>query len=340
MNFDVSVTWAKIQGMANEFMVMLPNIVLSLIVFGIFYFAAKWIRSLVRHFSRRLRRGRTIGRLLGRLSQGFIILVGLLVALSISIPTFKARDLIQMLGIGSVAVGFAFRDIFQNFLAGILLLITEPFQIGDQIMVDSYEGTVEDIHTRATTIKTYDGRRVVIPNATLFTESVTVNNAFKYRRTDFEIGIGYGDDIKQAQALIVEAIKSVDGVLQEPAPDAIVVKIASSSVNIRARWWTESERAKVLAVQSRVITAIKNKLTENGIDIPYPTETVLFHDQTEETDGDRARQREGWPAGKDAVPQPRSIATSLTKLIEQRAPRHNDQGQNGNVVKSTTGSAA
>ena len=329
MRFDISVAWAKIQSIANQFMEMLPNLVLAFIVFALFYLAAKWIRTFVKRFSTRFHRANHLGRLLGRLAQVFVLLLGLLVALSIVIPTFKASDLIQLLGIGSVAVGFAFRDIFQNFLAGILLLITEPFVIGDQIVVNNYEGTVEDIHTRATTIKTYDGRRVVIPNSTLFTQSVIVNTAFPHRRSEYDVGIGYGDDIARARELILEAIRSVDGVLTDPPPEAIVMALASSSVNIRARWWTKSARAIVLAVHSEVITAIKTRLAENGIDLPFPTQHILFHDQTEETDGDRTRQREGWPAGGSAVPQPRSIATLLSKLLEQRAPSENSPAPNG-----------
>jgi small-conductance mechanosensitive channel len=206
-----------------------------------------------------------------------------------------------------VAIGFAFRDILQNFLAGILLLLTEPFQLDDQIVVGDLEGTVEDIETRATTIQTYDGRRVVIPNADLFTQSVTVNTAFDVRRSEYNVGIGYGDDIGQAMILMLEAIKGIDGVSEEPAPDVLVVELGDFSVNIRARWWTDSRRANVLAVQSKVIAAMKGALLENGIDLPFPTQQVLFHDQTEETDGDRARQREGWPAGKGPVPKGRPI---------------------------------
>jgi small conductance mechanosensitive channel len=109
---------------------------------------------------------------------------------------FQAGDLIQLLGISGVAIGFAFRDILQNFLAGILILLTEPFQIDDQIVFKGFEGTVENIETRATTIRTYDGRRIVIPNSELFTNSVTVNTAFDNRRLEYDVGIGYGDDIR------------------------------------------------------------------------------------------------------------------------------------------------
>jgi small-conductance mechanosensitive channel len=186
-----------------------------------------------------------------------------------------------------------------------LILLTQPFRIGDQIVTGKFEGTVEDIQTRATLIRTYDGRRVVIPNATLFTDSVVVNTAFDNRRTDFTVGIGYGDNIDQAKRLILDVLHSTDGVLREPAPDVLVVALAGSTVDLRARWWSKPQLGEVLAVQDRVVTAIKKTLTEHGIDLPFPTQQILFHDQTEETDGDRSRQREGWPVGDATPPEPR-----------------------------------
>ncbi len=308
--------WAKIQDKIAGLIAALPDIALALVVFALFYYSAKGIMSTVERVTRTRVRTRNVGLVLGRLSQGLVTLLGLLVGLSIALPDFGAGKLIELLGIGSVAIGFAFRDIFQNFLAGILLLLTEPFGIGDQIVVHDFEGTVEDIQTRATLIKTYDGRRVVIPNADLFTESVIVNTAFAIRRSEYDVRIGYGDDIAQAKQLIVEAIKRADGVLQEPPPETLVLDLAPSSVQIRARWWTRSRRVEVLTGQDQVITAIKNTLVEHGIDLPFPTQQILFHDQTEETDGDRLRQREGWRAGTGAVPQPRSIAGSLRQLVE------------------------
>lgn len=324
MNLQASAlsAWAKIQEMINSLIVMLPNLVLAAIVFALFFYAARKIKSVVKRFTRKYHHARNLGLVLGRLSQGFVILLGLFIALSIIIPSFQAKDLIQLLGIGGVAIGFAFRDILQNFLAGILILLTEPFRIGDQIVFKDFEGTVEDIQTRATTIKTYDGRRIVIPNSELFTNSVTVNTAFDNRRLEYEVGIGYGDDIELAKQLILEAIHGVDDVLKDPAPDALVIALAESTINIRARWWVKPpRRADTLISQDKVLTAIKNKLTINGIDLAFPTYQILFHDQTEETDGDRSHQREGWPAGQGKVPQTRSIGSSLRKLAEMRSPK-------------------
>ncbi len=324
MNLEESVTtaWGKIQAMIDGVIVMLPNLVLAAIVFALFFAAASTLKSLVKRLTRRYRHARNLGMVLGRLSQGVVILIGLFVALSIVIPSFKAGDLIQLLGISGVAIGFAFRDILQNFLAGILILLTEPFRIDDQIVFKGFEGTVESIETRATTIRTYDGRRIVIPNSELFTNSVMVNTAFENRRLEYDVGIGYGDDIDLAKRLILEALRSVDGVLSEPAPDVLVMELAESTVDIRVRWWiSPPRRADALDARDRVLTAIKKKLTANGIDLPFPTQQILFHDQTEETDGIRSRQREGWPAGNREVPKPRSIGGSLRKLAEMRSQR-------------------
>jgi small conductance mechanosensitive channel len=115
--------------------------------------------------------------LLARLVQTGIFVLGFLIAFSVVAPSFRAGDLIKLLGVGSVAIGFAFQNILQNFLAGILLLLQEPFQLGDLISVTGIEGNVDDIQARATVIATKEGRRVVIPNAILFTSPVAVEVA-------------------------------------------------------------------------------------------------------------------------------------------------------------------
>ncbi len=143
------------------------------------------------------------------------------------------------------------------------------------------------------------------------------------RWMEYDFGISYGDDIEQAKRLMLETIHSIDDILRDPAPDVLLLELAESSVNIRARWWIKPPRQiDDLISRNKVISAIKRKLSENGIDLPYPTRQILFHDQTEETDGDRARQREGWPAGNKEVPKPRSISGSLKQLAEIRASKN------------------
>lgn len=277
----------------------LPNILIGLLVFVIFFLIARGVRRAVYSVTLRSRNRENLATVLSRLAQWSVMLAGLMLALTIILPSLRPAQLIELLGIGSVAIGFAFRDILQNFLSGILILLTEPFVVGDQIIIDKFEGTVVDIQTRATLIRTYDSRHVVIPNALLFTGSVTVNTASSYRRWQADVGIGYGDNIAEAQAFILEAVQGVDGVVAAPRPEALVVSLAEFDVKIRVFWWTASQQVDGLRIQSDVLTVIKQSLIANGIDLPFPTYQVLFHDQSEDADGDRTRQREGWPPARD-----------------------------------------
>lgn len=307
----------RLEEMANGLISAVPGIVLGIIIFLLFYVLARAANVAIERLIRRRERAEGVAVVMGRLTQWVVVLLGFFVSLTAALPSLEPAQLVELLGISSVAIGFAFRDVLQNFLAGILLIFTQPFWIGDQIVFGEYEGTVEDIHTRATYIKTYNGRRVIVPNAELFTKSVIVNTAFRTVRTEYMLGIGYGDDIDAAREVVLQAVREVPEVMQEPEPTAWVSELAESTVNISVWWWTESFRYDVVVVRSKVLTRIKQRLTENGVDLPFPTHQVLFHDQTEATDGDRSRQREGWPAGPQTPPAARGIARSLEAL----APR-------------------
>ena len=112
-------------------------------------------------------------------------------------------------------------------------------------------------------------------------------------------------------------LRHTQDVLQDPAPEALVVDLAGSTINIRARWWINPpRRADALDTQDQVLTQLNNKLVAAGIDLPFPTQQILFHDQTEETDGDRTKQREGWPAAKENNPKARSFSSSLAQMTQ------------------------
>ena len=293
----------KLEGIVQGFFWLLPNLGIAAGVFLALLIAAYAARLSIRAAFRRRRR-EDLGSLLGGFAWWGLVGFGLLIVSTIVFPSIKPSDALATLGIGSVAIGFAFKDILQNWFAGLLILLRQPFRRGDQIVVDKYEGTVEHIEARATLIKTYDGRRVVIPNSDVYTRSVTVNTAYPTRRSQYDVGIGYGDDIETAREVILRALRDLPHVEKAPAPEAIPWELDGSSVNVRVRWWTKSVRNEVVASRGEVITALKSALTEAGIDLPFPTRVILFHDQTEQSDGDRPRQREGWPAGDQAPPVP------------------------------------
>lgn len=304
----LSLVTAKMHVWTNGFFLQLPNIAAALIFLCAAYGIARGLGYLVRTLAHRRDRI-DLGAIFASIIFGIVMVVALMVAAAIVFPSVKPGDILSALGVGSVAVGFAFKDILQNLFAGVLLLINRPFRRGDQIVVKDYEGTVEHIESRATLIKTYDGRRVIIPNADIYTSPVTVNTAFKTRRSQFDIGIGYGDDPARAAALFLDAVKGVEGVEIDPAPEVLAWGLDDNYVTLRARWWTDSKRTSVVHIQARVILAIYEAARDAGIDLPFPTSVVLFHDQTEATDGDRSHQREGWPAG-DKPPKPRRIGKS------------------------------
>lgn len=309
IDFSAVSIWETLDNMLDTVVDRLPFVVVGIIVFLVFFFLAGFARK----FVRRLTEGKesaNLGRVLGRIAQWTLIFLGLIVAVTVIAPSVTPGRLLASLGVGGVAIGFAFKDILQNFMAGLLILMREPFKIGDQIISGDFEGTVEAIETRATMIKTYDGRRVVIPNSQIYTNPVVVNTAFDSQRTQYDVGIGYGDDLRAAAKVILDAIENVDGVLSSPAPDVLVVELAGSTVNLRARWWTKPDRASVVNISHEVIASIKEALDEAAIDMPFPTQVTLLHDQTDETDGDRTKQREGWPAG-EKPPKARTISGAI-----------------------------
>jgi small conductance mechanosensitive channel len=185
MPIDFSAAWKTGIRIINDSISLLPNLILAVVIFVIFMILASASKSFTRRFTVRWGKRQGVALLLGQIAHTTVSVLGFLIALSVVAPSFHASDLIRTLGIGSVAIGFAFQNILQNFLAGILLMISEPFQLGDGISVIGIEGKVDDIQTRATHITTKEGREVFIPNALLFTNPVAViRGGIKEERSD------------------------------------------------------------------------------------------------------------------------------------------------------------
>ena len=294
MRIDINNAWKQVQAITNDVITMLPNLVLGALILLISFFLGKYAARLVRSLSHRAGQNANVGLLLGRLAVYVVSIFGFLVALSTVFPSFKARDLIQVLGIGGVAVGFAFKDIFQNFLAGLIILISRPFRIGDVIAVKGYEGTVEDIQTRATMIRTYDNQRIVIPNSTVFAEEVKVVTAFGSRRTEIEFSIDYGADVTEVKAGILEVLRSTKDVDESPAPDVLTMNFADAGLVLRLRYWVTPDKANILAVRDEVLTQIKQMLDAKGVN--FPKQAVVVQSRVSETAGGHASGAD-WASG-------------------------------------------
>jgi len=253
--------------MVDSFFARLPSLIVGAVVFLVFYVLSIFVSRVILRSTRRHRAN--LGVVFARLFGAATILLGFLVAFSVVAPSFQAGDLIKILGISGVAIGFAFQNILQNFLAGLLLLWAEPFRIGDEIKLDPHEGTVEEIQTRATIIKTYDGRRVVIPNADLFTHSVTVNTALDIRRWEYDLAVKGIWELAELKSLVVDTVSNVQGVLTDPRPEVLVMDLgdpATDAVKVRVLWWTRAPRQhQMLASYDRVLTAIRATLDRSRV---------------------------------------------------------------------------
>lgn len=254
-------------------------VVIALIVLFATSYVAGWVRRAVALAVGRTVRNASLRSLAVQTAYVGAWVVGILVACVIAFPDLRLGDLIGLLGLGSVAFGFAFQDIFKNFLAGILLLLQEPFQLGDQIRIGDYEGTVEEIAIRSTQIRTYQGERLFIPNAIIFTNEIQVRTAMPCRRTDLPIGVDYNTPLPQAVQILRETATSVEGVANDPAPIVDVVEFGDSSINLMVRYWTKPTQADVLRAQTRMIMALKQACDRANINIPYPIRTVYWYDQ-------------------------------------------------------------
>src|SRR5919106_1772674 len=247
-SFDPDVVWQVFSQLFARLLAHLPYLILGFVVFVFFLIAARLVKRILITAGQRTRLDLTLADLLGRLASAFTLILGFLVAAVIIFPTFNPGDLIAGLGITSVAIGFAFKDVLQNFFAGILILWRRPFIVGDEIKVGNYEGTVEEITTRSTRVRTYDGERAVLPNGDVYTNAVLGRTAYNNRRVRLSVGIGYQDSIERARSVIRQAVEKTEGVLHEPAPSVLVAELAPSSVNFNIFFWTNSRQANVLTV--------------------------------------------------------------------------------------------
>ena len=279
------MTYQTIADTANEllmsFVERIPYFVAAIVVMIVFWLLSILFKKVVRKILGNRSRHQNLVKVFQRVGGALIFFIGFMIAMVVAIPGFTPAKLIGALGIGSVAIGFAFKDIFQNLLSGILLLLSEPFRIGDQIVSGDYEGTVEDIKIRATTIKTYDGRQVVIPNSDLYTSALTVNTAYKQRRLQVAIGIGYEEDIEVAKAEIIKALNHSDTVSVKSQPSVIATGFGDSTIDLMVRWFIEdgTQANKVTSIH-QVIVEIKKALDATGINIPFPIRTLDLSDSS------------------------------------------------------------
>ena len=210
----------------------------------------------------------SFARVMSKLAGWAVLFLFFLAAMTVAFPSVKPVDLLAGLGFFSVAIGFAFQDILENTLSGVLLLFRQPFQIGDQVEVEGHAGTAESITIRETRIKTFDGQLIVIPNRDVYKSAIRVQTHYEDRRLSFVVGIAYENDPQEACRLISEALRGVEGVASSPEPEALVTRLGVSTVDIDARFWCGPAQHESRIVLDRAVKAVKSALDREGVEMP------------------------------------------------------------------------
>jgi small-conductance mechanosensitive channel len=247
---------------------VIPRVLAAVAVLGVFWTLAAGLRALLRVLFRRLISDLTVENLVKQLGYYLVWGIGILVAADAL--GFEPEVVVTGLGLTSLALGFALKDIISNFVSGILILGLRPFEIGDEIVVGDTEGSVQRIRLRATEIKTYDGRLVLVPNAELFTSRVTNNTAAPVRRTAVEVPVAYGSDLARAEQVLLAAAGEVPEVLATPPPSVRVRALGAADMILELRFWTDSQRADLLATNSAVAHRVVVGFSAAGLDLPQP----------------------------------------------------------------------
>ena len=267
----------KLQGWLEEFIVMLPNFALAIIIIIAFYFIAKGIRNLLKSTLTRFSKNYTINEFLSQVTFVIIILIGVFFALGILNLQKTVTSLLAGVGIVGLALGLAFKDIASNFFAGIYLAIKSPINEGDLIKYDENYGNVKKIGMRATTIQTLQGQDIVIPNRFIMENAFTHFTINGIRRIDLEVGISYGDDLEKVKKLTKEAINKIDYLMPNKPVDFYYQEFGSSSINFVVRYWISFKKEiDYLQALSDGIMNIKKMYDANDITITFPIRTLDF----------------------------------------------------------------
>ena len=272
----VDVFAERFASMWESFLRTLPGLAVAVVTLALAFLLARLVKRVVRSSTRAggVRPGLSL--LISRVWSGAIITLGILLSLAIAIPSLDFAAALGALGIGGIVIGFALKDIVQNFLAGILILFNRPFRLGDQIRTGEHEGTVEDIQVRATLLRTYDNRRVVIPNSELFTNRVVVNTAYDKVRLSVTFTVPSTESLTRIRGLILDTVASVPEVLEDPGPQVLVRELQDYSTLLEVRFWVDPPiRREIILAEDAVLTALSRAFVAAGMKDIMPVQRVV-----------------------------------------------------------------
>lgn len=276
---DLGVVQESLISLWRDFLKRLPLFIVAIVVLVITAVVSRIVGSvLTQVLGRRNRWRRSLKDLLKQLTKMAIWVLGLTVAAIVIFPGLTPAKALTVLGLGSVAIGFAFKDIFENFFAGVLILWRYPFDRGDFITCDDVTGRVEEITVRNTLIRRLDGELTVIPNAHLFKSKVDVLTSQTARRVRISCGVAYGEDVAKSRQTIHEAIANCASVDKDRPIEVFAKEFAESAVEFELAWWTDPGPTEIRASRDEVVEAVKGALDKAGIEIPFPHRILTFNE--------------------------------------------------------------
>ena len=238
-----------------------------------------------------------------------VYILGVYFVLQIAGLTRLALTILGGTGLIGIIVGFAFRDIAENFLASLLLSIRNPFRSGDLVEVSGHVGVVQNLNTRSTVLLTLDGNHVQIPNATVYKSTIKNFSSNPNRRASFGVGIGYDSSAAKAQRLIAGVLRDHPAVKDLPEPSVLLEELGAATMNLRINYWFDSGIHSPAHINSALLRQTKNALIAGGISLPDPAREVVFPDGVPVTM--MRGSIEGMPSepSRDATPSERAAAT-------------------------------
>lgn len=261
---------------ANGIVAAVPNLVAALFLLLMTWGLSRLVRKAVRKALHDRLRRQSLVDLACQLSYIGAWLVGVALAAMVIFPSLTLGNLVSVVGLGSVAIGFAFKDIFENFFAGILILWRFPFDHADVIECEGIRGRVEEVTVRMTLIRQLDGVLVAMPNAVLFKNPVTVLTAREKRRVSLVVSVAFGEDVAAAREAIRVAVNDCESVEHDLPVDVLAAELADSSIDFLIRWWTDPVPGDEHRSRDEVLSAIKGRLDGEGIEIPFPQRVLTF----------------------------------------------------------------
>ncbi len=253
----------------------LPALIAALVIMVISVWVANWLAKMVQGLLKRRKVDHELTVLLGHIARWGTI--GLGTAMALQQIGFDITAFLAGLGVLGFTVGFAIQDVSKNFIAGILLLLQQPFDIGDAIEINGYGGKVEEISLRATAIRTFDGRLVYIPNADVYTSAIINFTRTQARRLDVTVGVAYGTDLNFAKSVAQEAVAHIPGVAEDPAPTVVFHTFNDASVDMTVYFWIKTDQIGIWEGKDAAVRAIYDAFNREGIEIPYPIQTILLN---------------------------------------------------------------